>query len=351
MPLVVVSRRYHLHWPGVVFVITTLLVALGAINSQHNLLYWIFGVAVGALLFSGILSGAVLMGVEVQRVPATRGIAGSPTRVRYRVTNRSRLVPALALHIEEWSTRRDQPQPTWQEFCPSINAFVPWIPRRGTQTVEADITPDQRGKMTFCSLRVWTTFPFGITRKSVLFTLPKGDPPQELLVRPAPLAMKKAELATMASHAARNESSPLSGVGTGVPVTLREFVAGDSPRRIAWKRSALRVMEGRNPLVRQESRPSAGRVWIVLRSTGDMAADEMAIRRAAGILNVVGELHLPVGFSVPDADVMVHPSASPRHVTQLQDGLATLRMPQRKTTTIVPKPHPRDLVLVLEGEA
>lgn len=349
--MVVVSRRYHLHWPGLVFVVTTLLVALGAINSQLNLLYWIFGVAVGALLFSGILSGAVLMGVEVQRMPPERGIAGTPMRIRYRVTNRSRIVPALALHIEEWSTRREERQPTWADFCGSILAFAPWVPRRGTQIVEAQATPEHRGRMTFCSLRVSTTFPFGITRKSVLFTLPAEHRLQETLIRPQPQEMKQTELATLASHAAKTESSPQSGIGTGVPVTLREFAAGDSPRRIAWKRSALRVMEGRNPLVRQEARSTAGRLWIVLRSSGDAGADEIAIRRAAGVLQAAAEKNLPVGFSVPDADVTVHPSAAPRHVTKLQDGLATLQMPVRRSDKQVPKPHPRDMIVLLEGDA
>jgi uncharacterized protein (DUF58 family) len=347
--MVVVSRRYHLHWPGVVFVITTLLVALGAINSQHNLLYWLFGLAVGSLLFSGILSGAVLMGVEIERLPSVRGVAGQPLRIAYRVSNRSRMVPALALHIEEWSTNKDGAAPTWSHFVSAITTFVPWVPRRGSQIVEAQITPDHRGQMTFASLRVWTTFPFGITRKSVLFRLPDGAALQETLIRPQPIAASAAQLRQMASLTARTERAPRSGVGTGVPVTLREFVAGDSPRRIAWKRSAIRVAEGRTPLVRQESRPSAGRLWIVLRSVGDAQADEVAIRRAAGVLEMAAERSVPIGLSVPDADVMVHPNASPRHINQLYDGLATLQLPGKRHGVAAPQPHPRDMVMLLEG--
>lgn len=347
--MVVVSRRYHLHWPGVVFVITTLLVALGAINSQHNLLYWLFGLAVGALLFSGILSGAVLMGVEVERLAPQRGVAGEPLRIAYRVSNRSRMVPALALHIEEWSTTRKAPSPTWTDFVPAITTFVPWVPRRGSQTVEAEITPDHRGLMTFGSLRVWTTFPFGITRKSVLFRLPDEASVQETLIRPQPIATSAAQLRQMASLTARTERAPRSGIGTGVPVTLREFVAGDSPRRIAWKRSAIRVAEGRTPLVRQESRPSAGRLWIVLRSAGDAQADEVAIRRAAGVLKMAAARSVPIGLSIPDADLIFHPHASPRHIGQLYDGLATLQLPGKRENVSTPQPHPRDMVMVIEG--
>lgn len=347
--MVVVSRRYHLHWPGVVFVVTTLLVALGAINSQHNLLYWIFGLAVGTLLFSGILSGAVLMGVEVERLPPQRGIAGTPLRIAYRVRNRSRVVPALALHIEEWSTTKKGPSPTWPDFVPTIHAFVPWVPRRGSQVVEAEITPDHRGVMSCASLRVWTTFPFGITRKSVLFRLPDEVAPQEILIRPQAILATSAQLRHMASLTARSERTPRSGIGTGVPVTLREFVPGDSPRRIAWKRSAIRIAEQRAPLVRQESRPSSGRVWIVLRSAGDSAADEVSIRRAAGILELAADRSIPIGFSIPDADVLVHPNASPRHIAQVYDSLATVQIPQRRDGVATPQPHPRDTVLLLDG--
>jgi len=349
--MVVVSRRYHLHWPGAVFVITTLLVALGAINSQHNLLYWIFGIAVGTLLFSGVLSGAVLMGVEIQRLPPARGVAGQPLRVGYRISNRSRLVPALALHIEEWSTSKGKPQPTWSDFVPSIRAFVPWVPRRGTQILHSEVIPAHRGKMTYVALRVWTTFPFGITRKSVLFTVADPTTPDETLIRPAPLATDAAQTQQLSSLAARSEQARRSGIETGVPVSLREYVTGDSPRRIAWKRSALRVMDGRNPLVRQDSRPTAGRLWIVLRSTGDSSADEALISRAAGVLDIAIARSVPVGMVIPDADVMVHPSAAPRHIAQIYDGLATVTLPARQAHVQVPRPHPRDTVLVLGDES
>jgi hypothetical protein len=44
----VVSRRYHLHFPGLVYIATTVMLAFGAVQSQNNLLFWAFGIAVAA---------------------------------------------------------------------------------------------------------------------------------------------------------------------------------------------------------------------------------------------------------------------------------------------------------------
>ncbi|MEZ6319384.1 MAG: hypothetical protein R3B49_11650 [Phycisphaerales bacterium] len=39
----------------------------GAFNSQNNLLYWMFGVAVCAVMIGGVISGSSMMGLEVRR--------------------------------------------------------------------------------------------------------------------------------------------------------------------------------------------------------------------------------------------------------------------------------------------
>ena len=56
------KRRYHLHIPGFVYVALVLIIAVAAMNSQNNLLFWIFGVLFSGLLVSGILSGWMMLG-------------------------------------------------------------------------------------------------------------------------------------------------------------------------------------------------------------------------------------------------------------------------------------------------
>src|ERR1041385_4840021 len=57
-------RRYHFHGPGLVYILVTLFIAMGAINSQNNLLFAALGLAIGGLLISGIISGGALLGVR-----------------------------------------------------------------------------------------------------------------------------------------------------------------------------------------------------------------------------------------------------------------------------------------------
>ena len=94
-------RRYHLHLPGFLYVGLTLLVAVAAVNRQNNLLYWILGVMIAALLISGVVSGLLMQGLRVKRLVAGHGVVGEPLAVRYAVTNRNRLIPAFDIHIEE----------------------------------------------------------------------------------------------------------------------------------------------------------------------------------------------------------------------------------------------------------
>ncbi|XOV76788.1 MAG: hypothetical protein ACFHWZ_08095 [Phycisphaerales bacterium] len=65
----VVARRYHMHSGGVFYIVVTVLLGIGSINSQNNLLFIVFGVALGAMLVSGVVSGAMMMGLEVDRRP------------------------------------------------------------------------------------------------------------------------------------------------------------------------------------------------------------------------------------------------------------------------------------------
>src|SRR5436309_1051785 len=94
-----IRRRYHFGPGGLLYIFVTLLIALGAFNSGNNLLYWTFGFALSLLLVSGVISGAMLMGLRVEREWVSGAMVGGQVRVRYRLRNIGRLVPAFALTI------------------------------------------------------------------------------------------------------------------------------------------------------------------------------------------------------------------------------------------------------------
>jgi hypothetical protein len=59
------KKRYTIRW---LHVPRLLLVALAAMNSQNNLLFWVFAVCFSGLMISGIVSGVMMLGVHVRRV-------------------------------------------------------------------------------------------------------------------------------------------------------------------------------------------------------------------------------------------------------------------------------------------
>jgi len=158
------KRRYHLQFPFWVYCGLTLLVAAAAMNSGYNLLYWVFGIMAAALLVSGIVSGMMMMGLRVRRTTPGFGIVGHALTIRYSVTNRNRFFPVFNVCFEE---RPVADGAGWQRLLRAAPAWVMHIGPREAVHGEAVLWPRQRGVARFVNLRMWTTFPFGIIRKSV----------------------------------------------------------------------------------------------------------------------------------------------------------------------------------------
>ena len=290
LPMNVLARRYHIHWPGVIFVLTTVLIALGAIQTQNNVLYIGFGLAVGALLFSGVVSGSMLMGVRVEREVEHAATVGGVARLRYRVRNSNRLFPAFALIIEEQDTVRRQPRPSWRSHLSDslVGASVANLPAGGTQIVEATSTATRRGVSTFGLVRVWTTFPFGIARKSVLF-VHRGEP-QQMLIRPAIRALDRRLVRRLvAAGTSRVAASRAVPGGREEFLGVRPFATGDAQSMVAWRLSARSLAATDQLLVRESASLSGQRVCVQvdarvpdLDRSLDLAASLVAALVAAG---------------------------------------------------------------------
>lgn len=290
-------RRYHIHAPGFWYVAVTLFIALGAINSQNNLLFSALGLAVGGLLVSGILSGGALLGLSVQRRVPISVPLGKPLHLTYRVSNANRLVPAMGLHISEQASDSDlQVSAGWPAFFDAAGAFIVQIPAGRASQQEAIVLPRRRGKMTLGPLRVWTTFPFGLVKKSITFAQP-----QVTIVLPPVLELRSGLVKSLLAPAPIGLGSEQS-TGTGEEFFgIREYVPGDSLRRIAWRRSARTG----DLVVRQHASPSPVRLWLVLRllpdGPGAQRLNERAIALGASILRGAEESGVAVGLAVPES--------------------------------------------------
>jgi uncharacterized protein (DUF58 family) len=308
-------RRYHFHFPGVLYVLVTLLVAVGAINSQNNLLFGALGLAIGGLLVSGVLSGSGLLGLRVERAGHGTAAVGKPLVLRYRLRNTNSLMSAFAMHLDE--VRRGVSN--WHRFFPAVHTFVTQV-RAGSEFVaETGVVPERRGVARFELVQLWTKFPFGLARKSMTFAAPL-----EVIVQPPDLPLRPGLIRRITARAPYGLGGTRSaGLGEEF-FALREYVAGDNPKLIAWKRSARTG----TLIVRQRASPAPTRLWIVIRfgrsDTASAAIDERAIALAAAVAREASSQQIAVGLAVPGAEVVHSPRVGRVHLEMLLGDLAIL---------------------------
>lgn len=316
-----VRRRYHFHRPGVLYILVTLFMAVGAINSQNNLLFAALGLAIGGLLISGLISGSALLGIRVRRSAPAHASLGDPLPVVFHVSNVNRLVPAFGLHLVESTRDRElKAEATWGSFCPAPETFVVQVPPRASVEARVDLFPRRRGRLTLNAVGVYTSFPFGLIRKSVTFSIP-----QETLVHPPVLPVRPGVLRRLLSRAPVGQGSERApGFGDEF-FGLREYVPGDSLRRIAWKRSARTG----DLVVRQNALPSPQRLWIVIRllpagAPRAQSLNERAIALGASLIRAAADAGVAVGLAVPGAGVLARPRLGRPQADRLLVELALL---------------------------
>jgi uncharacterized protein (DUF58 family) len=214
-------RRYHLHLPGLLYLVLVVLVGLAAANRPNNLLVWVFAAMLAGVLLSGVVSGFMLMRVRVTRLAPRTGRVGEPIAVRYVLENDSAVWPAFALFVRELSPMRIS------------RAFVQHVGPHEKVVAETVCWPERRGPLRFGALRAETVFPFGLVMKSV-----RSDEPAECLVFPRIETLRPGALAALSAEGvAGAASSTRPGPGSDF-LGVREYRPGDSMRHIAWRRSA-----------------------------------------------------------------------------------------------------------------
>ncbi|MHC4108617.1 MAG: DUF58 domain-containing protein [Planctomycetota bacterium] len=314
-------RRYHLQRPFWVYIGLTLLVALAAVAGQNNLLYWIFGVMAAALVISGMVSGVTMSGLRVRRLDPQHGLVGESLAVRYVVINRNRLVPAFNIHIEE---RAGEPQATWGRLTAPAAAWVMHIGPREKAHGEAVFWPSRRGEARFDQLRVWTTFPFGMIKKSITLSQP-----QHTLIYPRRYQLGRRVLEALAPEAPIGAKiSRLSGAGDDY-YGMREYRAGDSLRSVAWKRSAC--LDQLICVERSRSTPPKLRVALNLTAEAPEGPDalrsseEKAISLAASIIHAADLAGFEVALSVLGPEPVIMPiRRSKWHLDRIMGALARI---------------------------
>ncbi len=324
------KRRYHLNARLLVFAGLAMLTGLAAMNNQNNLLFWIFGMMVASLFISGVVSGAMMTGLSARRIDPGHGAVGEPLVIRYRLHNHNRFFPAFNVHIEDllapprswWrrllgtiaalpksgydfaaairgeaeEERRRSDLTFWRLVRPA-SALVMHVGAGETVHGEAVLWPVHRGEARFGYVRIWTTFPFGLIRKSITF-----PQPAHTLIHPRRYLLRRDVLAAISPAGSLGmKSTQRAGVGDDY-YGLREYRPGEPARHVAWKRSATRD----ELICVEHTRPSPPKLRVALNFTappaGDKAAarelEETAIILAASLINAADAAGYEVGLSV-----------------------------------------------------
>lgn len=239
---------------GRVFVLVTLGVGIGAVNTGNNLLYLVLGLLLGLLLTSGVLSEIVLRGLVVERVGTPRLFAEAPGLFGLRVRNTKRRFGSTSFEVSDVVEGETEP--------PSV--YVARLEPGESADVVIERIAARRGHLAGTHVRVRTRFPFGILEKSRVVRRPA-----RFLVYPALVPIP--ELPRRASN--RGIEVPRGTAGPGVDVLgLREHRAGDALRDVHARRSATLA----RPVVREREAEGDDPVLIELARRRTASAEAVA---------------------------------------------------------------------------
>ncbi len=327
-----INRSSSLTLPGFLFVFVTLFLALGAINGQNNLLFWLFGFSIASLIVSGIITGNALMHIRITANHEDHAQAGKPLSLRYSLINTSRLLPNFALEVHEL----DIPNQTKHE-----PAAVLHIRPSARATCKSTLTPLTRGYMELAKIRVRTRFPFGLFTKAVYFEIPR-----KILVYPKQIEIDQTTLDDMTTNDTSSHRS-INRRGAGLDYfALRQYQPGDPIKTIAWKRSA----RSSDLLVTEFPDPTTDQLHIRLAPPSDQTNEaqfETAISLAYSIL-ISAAPSTRLGLSIPWAAIDIHPSRGKAHLARCSRALALLAQTSTPRHHSIPRVSRSTIVLAYE---
>lgn len=291
-------RRLRFSRSGLLFTGGTFAVGFAAINTGNNLLYLLLGAMLGFIAISSWLSEQVIGEIRVRR-NAPRGVTvGNPVRIRYRVTNLRRRMPAFALEIGE-------------EGLPG-QAFVPLLKPGECRLASSENRFIRRGVFPLCPITVSTSFPFGLFRKTRTL-----DVNGELIVWPR-TDRKVRSPTTGGGRSPMGGALPVGAAGPrGEYRGLRGYRPGDDPRDIHWRTTARLG----TPVVKEYEENRGETLWICLDTrgkAGDRAED--AVETAASLAARAFREGRRFGFSA--LSFTVEPGQGPGQLERVLDALA-----------------------------
>ena len=245
-------RRLSFTRSGKFFVLMTLAIGFGAINTGNNLLFLLLGMMLSLIIASGILSEAVIRRLEASRSAPKRMFAQIPAAGGFRVKN-PKSYASLSVEVSERNPVAVEGPIAGRELGPNR---VPWwkfwtststdgefeavVASAYRMRIESEDDVDldaryrfpKRGAYQMQGLNLTTRFPFSFFEK-----VRELDDAERLIVFPRPADAD--EWMTTVSARFGDVSQNQRGMGEEY-FGLRDYRPGEDKRLIHWKSSARR---------------------------------------------------------------------------------------------------------------
>jgi len=286
------KKRYRVkitRW-GYLYILITIIIALGAANTGNNLLYLLSSALLALMMVSGISSMVNLLGLEVTISPPREVFASQPAPFRVVLNRRKGHLPSTLVGVRALGSR--------------IKGII--VPPHGKEEAILWLTFPRRGRARLREVEVISAFPLGFfTRSRVL------EVNLDFLVfpRPIPTPLKLGE--------GRGPQDYIQGRKRGHGdeiLELRPYKDGDPIKRMDWKATARRG----ELIVREMVDTRGDRVIIqVMRGTGDW---EETLGKATYLVLESAKRGMAVGLILPH--VSLRPHRGERHLNALLEALA-----------------------------
>ena len=236
---------YRLTREGIVYLGAVFVLVLAAVNTGNNLLFMILACLLAGILISGVLSRAVLTGIEFKLELPEHIFAEQPILATVELTNEKEWWPSFSLRVIGES-RKVAAQILTRPV------YFPYIPRRASARQKVELAFPRRGVYRQDAFGIRTKFPFGFLEKTrrvdsdlEVIVYPRVEPTEEFF---EVLPLLSGEM-----------SSYFRGRGHEL-YSIRQYQPTDSARFVDWKATA----KSGSLKVREFAREDERRLMLVL---------------------------------------------------------------------------------------
>ena len=266
---------YRLTKEGAIYLVSVFVIVLAAVNTGNNLLFLILACLLAGILVSGIISRAVLTGLDLNIELPEHVFAGQPILATVEVRNEKSITPSFSLRVvglQESADTQILTQPL----------YFPYIPHESSARQKVELLFPRRGVYRQDAFGIRSKFPFGFLEKTrrveselELVVYPRVEPTDEFFEI---LPLLSGEMESL--HRGRGHDL----------YSIRDYLPTDSARFVDWKSSAktgaLKVRE----FAREDERrlvlaldPCLGRAASESEEQTQLARFERAVSLAACI--------------------------------------------------------------------